>query len=76
MSIEDILRVKEIKPNELIKELAITQKTDKFRELSGQHSVDVNRETFYKKEVARTKEDLKNRRQINRLIRHAYEFYN
>lgn len=49
MSIEDILRVKEMKPNELMKELSTTQKTDKFRELSAQHSVEVNRETFLKR---------------------------
>jgi hypothetical protein len=65
-----------MKPSELIKELSMTQKTDKFREFSAHHSVEINRETFYKREMARNNEDLKNRRQINRLIKHAHDYYN
>lgn len=64
-----------MRPNDLIKELSITQKSNQFKDFTSKNSLEVHQETYMRGELVRA-EDSKKRRQITRIIKNAYEYYN
>lgn len=45
LSLEEILKIKEMKPNELIRELSVTQKSNQFKDFTSKNSFDIHHES-------------------------------